>query len=150
MKEQQYQIHDYCSVVQTNTAQTLGVYGADFYQGQAAVTVNDYGEGSAYYLGGRTDQAFLEDFYQEVTQQLCIQNEWVRQGSTNVSIQSRESQQEQLAPTTYYFVMNFSEENQEVEVATTGVDLLTGKTTNQMLQLAPYEVQIIKVTAPEQ
>ena len=46
--------------------------------------------------------------------------------------------------------MNFSEENQEVEVATTGVDLLTGKTTNQMLQLAPYEVQIIKVTAPEQ
>ncbi len=51
MKEQQYQIHDYCSVVQTNTAQTLGGYGADFYQGQAAVTVNDYGEGSAYYLG---------------------------------------------------------------------------------------------------
>ncbi|MEB8417657.1 beta-galactosidase [Enterococcus casseliflavus] len=150
MKEQQYQIHDYCSVVQTNTAQTLGVYGADFYQGQAAVTVNDYGEGSAYYLGGRTDQAFLEDFYQEIIQQLRLQNEWVRQGSTNVSIQSRESQQEQLAPTTYYFVMNFSEENQEVEVATSGIDLLTGKTTNQKLQLAPYEVQIIKVTAPEQ
>ena len=46
--------------------------------------------------------------------------------------------------------MNFSEENQEVEVATSGIDLLTGKTTNQKLQLAPYEVQIIKVTAPEQ
>ena len=76
---------------------------------------------------GTDGSSLLEDFYQEVTQQLRIQNEWVRQGSTNVSIQSRESQQEQLAPTTYYFVMNFSEENQEVEVATTGVDLLTGK-----------------------
>ncbi len=97
---------------------------------------------------GTDGSSLLEDFYQ-VTQQLRIQNEWVRQGSTNVSIKVEKSAR--AAYSDYLlFCDEFFEENQEVEVATTGVDLLTGKTTNQMLQLAPYEVQIIKVTAPEQ
>lgn len=51
-----------CDVIRPTTAKTLAVYGDDFYKGVPCVTVNEVGEGKAYYLGCEPDDAFLSDF----------------------------------------------------------------------------------------
>ena len=42
-------------------ARVLAHYGADFYAGVPCVTVNDFGDGRAYYIGTQPEQAFLEE-----------------------------------------------------------------------------------------
>lgn len=42
-------------------AQVLASYGEDFYKGTPCVTVHNYGEGKAYYIGTLPEQAFLEE-----------------------------------------------------------------------------------------
>jgi beta-galactosidase len=139
-----YPVHDYCSVFETHTAEILGIYQEDFYRGQGALASNKFGKGTAYYIGARTDLDFLTSFYDEICQKLDLKNNWVIDGSVDVSIQSREKQVDESETSVYQFVMNFSEVNQKVVVATEGIDLITGNKTSSTLNLLPYEVKVIK------
>lgn len=51
-----------CDRIHVRTAKELAVYGKDFYQGEPCVTRNDYGSGTAYYIGTEPDPDFLKDF----------------------------------------------------------------------------------------
>ncbi|GAE92233.1 beta-galactosidase [Gracilibacillus boraciitolerans JCM 21714] len=44
--------------------------GADFYAGRPALTVNNFGEGKAYYIASRNDHAFQQAFYQQLADKL--------------------------------------------------------------------------------
>lgn len=46
-----YQCRQWCDVICPETAETLAVYGSEFYKGKAAITRNRYGKGVAYYIG---------------------------------------------------------------------------------------------------
>ena len=41
----------WCDIINTDGAETLACYDSEFYKGTAAITVNSYGEGKAYYVG---------------------------------------------------------------------------------------------------
>lgn len=62
----EYTCVELCDLIHPQTAEVLGVYQHDFYQGRAAITRNHYGKGQAYYLAARTDGDFLHDFYQSI------------------------------------------------------------------------------------
>ncbi|HBI63437.1 MAG TPA: hypothetical protein DDY31_19865 [Lachnospiraceae bacterium] len=38
-------------ILEPNQAEVLVRYGEDFYQGEAAITANNYGNGTVYYVG---------------------------------------------------------------------------------------------------
>ncbi len=65
-------------------------------------------------------------------------NPWVVVGHPDVSVQSRDFEEE-----SYYFVMNFSEETQIIEVAEESTDLLTGEKISKHIQLQPYGVKVL-------
>ncbi len=46
-----YNCRQWCDVICPETAETLAVYGSEFYKGKAAITKNSYGKGNAYYFG---------------------------------------------------------------------------------------------------
>lgn len=50
-----------CDVVHAESADVIARYGDDFYAGTPVVTRNVYGEGAAWYVGSRADQAFRDD-----------------------------------------------------------------------------------------
>lgn len=135
-----YEVKDYCSLLDMNQATSVGTYQKDFYANQPAVTTNQYGKGKAYFIGARTGQDFLTDFYQQLTDELQLMDEWIIEGDKDVSIQSRE-----VDGTMYYFVMNFSEEVKEIESATIGMDLVAQVNTEKRIKLNPYDVKIIRV-----
>ena len=67
-----YDIHDYCEIVHTDSAEVLATYGRDFYKGCPALTKNSFGKGQAYYLAGRAGRDFFLDFYGKLANELQI------------------------------------------------------------------------------
>jgi beta-galactosidase len=56
-------------LVHLEGAQALGVFACDYYANQPALTVNQFGQGRAYYIATQVDEALLTP----LTQQLCEQ-----------------------------------------------------------------------------
>ena len=136
--DQSFEAKDYCSLFELEGAEVLGTYTEDFYAGKPAITRNKYGQGAAYFIGARTNLDFLEYFYDELAKNKGLENAWVIKGDPDVSVQSRDFEDQ-----SYRFVMNFSEETKEIQVATACVDLLTRTTHPTTLTLAPYEVLLL-------
>ena len=59
----EYEAREFCDLIHAETATVLATYGADFYAGRPALTVNELGQGQAYYIASRNDERFLDDFY---------------------------------------------------------------------------------------
>lgn len=140
MKGKTYRTKDYDAILELATAQSLADYQRDFYQGQPAVTRNVCGKGMGYFIGPRTNLDFLTDFYQDIVDELGLNNGLVVRGNPDVSIQARDGKDQ-----SYYFVMNFSEENQEVELAKESYDLLSDTNCPTQITLKPYEVKVLTV-----
>jgi len=133
--EKQYEAFDYCAIVETHGAKVLGTYIGDFYGGSPAVTGHKYGDGAAYFIGARTNEDFLDDFYAPF-----IQNSLPITAQDGVSVQVRENDGH-----TYYFIMNFTEETKQITLEMTFEDMLR----RQMMQsgtydMKPYGVYILK------
>lgn len=134
-----YDVHDYCSIVENQAAEVLATYQDDFYAQSPSVTKHAFGKGEAYYIGARTKGDFLGAFYGSIIDSLDLANPWVEKSDPSISVQQRGEN--------HYFVMNFSEESHEIMVASEGVDLLKNESTVQHIQLAPYEVKVIRTNA---
>ena len=135
---QVFEVTDYCSLFEVKTAKTLATYTADFYQNQAAVVANLYGQGQAYYMGARTGYDYLAAFYTDLVETLGLTNQWVVLSDPDVSVQSRQSDE-----ITYHFVMNFSETDKTITVCEPTVDLLTGQAISKEIKLSPYQVSVL-------
>lgn len=101
-----YEVKELCAIIHTQGAETLGVYGDDFYKGEPAFTVNSYGKGKAYYMGASAEAAMYSDFYTELVKTANIKT--ALPGVTlpvGVEAAVREN-----GDTAYVFVQNFSGE----------------------------------------
>ena len=61
LPEKEYECGFLCDIIHAEDAQVLAAYGEDFYAGGPCVTVNEYGQGKAYYIGTQPEQDFLEE-----------------------------------------------------------------------------------------
>lgn len=135
----QYEIKDYCTILEAKEAEVLGTYMEDFYQGNPAVVKNSYGTGNAYFIGARTEQAFLDDFYGDIQKEMNLQVENEIVHEDGVSVQRRESDKH-----CYLFVMNFTEQKQSITVKEPLYDLVTEEIKQEHIELLPYEVMVLK------
>lgn len=133
-----YAVKDYAALLEVQEAEVLARYQEGFYQNEAAVTSHSFGQGTAYFIAPRTEQAFLDEFYGARVEDLHLANPLVVAGNPEVSIQSRKQ-----AGRNYHFVMNFSETVQEVTLAQGMQDLLTEEPVNETLHLQPYQVRVL-------
>ena len=133
-----YAVKDYAALLEVQEAEVLARYQEGFYQNEAAVTSHSFGQGTAYFIAPRTEQAFLDEFYEARVEDLHLANPLVVAGNPEVSIQSRKQ-----AGRNYHFVMNFSETVQEVTLAQELHDLLTDETVPNAVQLQPYQVRVL-------
>ena len=135
-----YQAYDYCSLIHAEGARVLATYGSDFYAGRPALTVNDYGQGQAYYMAARADEHFLSDFYGKLAEKLDLLRALPVELPEGVTAQLREGDGEK-----YIFVMNFNPA--PVSVALNGgayQSMTSGETVSGKLDLPEYGVEILK------
>lgn len=134
-----YTLKDYATVINRKDATIEGVYKQDFYKGTPAVTSHSYKNGKAYYIGGRLDHSFHQDFYQKLMDKLSIKPVVSVKHEKGVSVQVRQDHEKN-----YIFVMNFTEQNQVVFFDHVVKDLITGEELSGNLDVGMYEVKMFE------
>jgi beta-galactosidase len=140
-RNQSYELKDYATIIELNTANAEGLYEDDFYANTPAVTSHQFENGQTYYIGGRLEDQFHRDFYQELINQLSLEPVASVKHGQGVSVQVRQAPEKD-----FIFVMNFTEEKQPVVFESLVTDLITGEEITGELTLEKYEVRIVEKT----
>jgi len=127
-----------CEVIHLEGAKSLADYTSNFYSGSPAVTKNDFGLGSVFYIGTRLPPAVLGKVLEQATNAACIAP--VIDEKTKLEVTCRVSKSKR-----YYFIINLTEESHSVprrfEAAT---DILSGNMINPGFLLGPYDAVLIE------
>jgi len=136
---QTYEIREFCDLIHTESAETLAIYGGDFYAGMPAVTVNKFGKGSAYYLAARSNDEFLRDFYDALAEGINLEPVLKSKLPEGVTAQLRTNGQSR-----FVFLMNFNDYPATIDLANSRfTDILTGKAASKDITLEAYGVAIL-------
>jgi beta-galactosidase len=141
--EDEYTLSDLCALIHVETAEVMATYESDFYAGSPALTVNYFGEGSAYYQAGRMDVASLFDFYGRLAAHLSLKPVIDTALPRGVTAQLRSD-----GASDFVFVMNFTAEAQQVKLDAQGYsDVLSGEARSGSLELPAYGIAILRRSA---
>ena len=127
----------WCDVITPATAKTLGVYTGDFYAGTPCMTVNGYGKGRVYYLGCDLDEAAMENMAKYLCIQADIPVELYSIGGVEV-VPATDGSNDAL------FLLNHNPYPVVVPLKRTYTDMLHDRETDGVMELAPYDVAILK------
>lgn len=129
-------IKDYAEILRVNNASVLATYGQDFYKGTPVVTANNYGKGTAYYVGARIAQSKMRDIFIQMAQKVGIEYKKLPLG---VEYHKRTADGE-----SYEFYLNNTESSVVVEDVN-GTNLLNDKKVNGILELEKYEIAVVEL-----
>ncbi|MEX0775451.1 MAG: beta-galactosidase [Phycisphaeraceae bacterium] len=106
-----YPVQHYCDLlhIESKQARPLATYGHDFYAGRPAATVNNLGQGKAYYVAARTDARFIDDFIAGVAKAANLTGAIAAPTPLGVSVQKRSD-----GKTDYLFLLNFTRQQQQI------------------------------------
>ncbi len=130
-----YVCKNLCELVKPEGAETLMVYGSDFYAGRPALLRNAYGEGTVYYICADAEQGFYDDLYRILAQTAGLQGTLPGEIPVGVEASCREDDAYR-----YVFVQNFSDQMQHIELPEGEVLYGSGEKV-----LMPLEGTVIKV-----
>jgi beta-galactosidase len=124
-------------VLEPITAQVLATYGKGSYAGKAAATVNTYGNGTVIYVGTEsTSPVFYERLAVRAAQAAKLQL-----GGTlpeGVELAVRQNGDKKIV-----FLLNYTENVQEVSLDQDYQNVLTGKTEPRKVVLGPFDVRVL-------
>lgn len=128
-----------CDLLHLEGAESLAVYGRDFYAQMPAVTRNTFGEGAVFYVGTWLEENGLARVLGMASEAAGVAP--VIQEQTGLEVVCRRTDD-----CTLYFVMNFKEETCTVPALLTGhVDLLTGEPVKEGQSLKKYDVMVVRM-----
>lgn len=126
-----------CDILHLEGAEALAYYGSDFYAGTPAVTRNQYGKGSTYYVGTVLAPEALGKVLGQAAEQAGVSP--VLDGCAELEVVCRETDHGKT-----YFVLNFKPEAQPLPPFFAGkTDRLTGNVLPADHMLAQYDVVIV-------
>ncbi|WP_121664347.1 beta-galactosidase [Metabacillus litoralis] len=140
-RNESYALKDYATVLEVSNAVVEGQYKEDFYAETPAITSHKFGDGKSYYIGARLADQFHRDFYQEIIDELHLKPVRKVAHGRGVSVQVR-----QAPDRDYLFVMNFTEEKQEISFDFVAEDMLNSEMITGNVTLEKYEVRILEAT----
>lgn len=116
--------HYLCDLIHLTSdhARAVAKYGTEFYAGVPAITENQYGQGTAWYVGSRIDHDGLSHLMDEVLQTASVSG--LITTPTDLEITKRVKDGHEI-----YFVLNMRNEERQLpaELVDGWTDLLTGE-----------------------
>lgn len=135
-----YNAQDYFALVHAESAKVLAVFEDEFYAGRPALTENRYGEGRAFYVASRNEEAFTDAFLGGLVRELELETALPAELPRGVSAQSRQGEDGK-----FVFVMNFNCREVKFEIGKGHyVDILNGDKIHRKLTLPPYGVAVLQ------
>jgi beta-galactosidase len=126
----------WCDIIEPKGCQVIGVYSKDFYAGKPAMTMNQYGNGRAVYLGTMSNQPF---YYDLVTwlRNLCGLHPLLKVPDTiEVSLREKDGQR-------IFFLLNHQSSPVRLHFYKPMHDFLTGQTFTGSYDMPPHGVLVL-------
>jgi len=124
-------------ILQSEGAEVVARYAAEFYTGEAAVTVNRVGRGRVYYVGTSAEDAFYADLVARLAGELNLA--LLPPLPAGVEVCERRGQGMRLL-----VALNHTGFEQTADVGAEGTDLLGGGPCGPSVALEPYGVRLIE------
>lgn len=118
----------WCDIIKPDTAKTICTYGSEYYKGESAVTVNEYGKGRVYYVGCDLDNDAMKELVRIIAK------------SANVETVDTPNGVEVVKRDDCTIILNHNEN--EVDTKIKGVSLFDGLEFNGVLD--GYGVQFLE------
>ena len=132
-----------CERIWLSSAKSLAQYTEAFYRGDAAITLNAYGEGTAYYLGTRLDEPDLTAFFGAVAAKHGIASPLPGGAAPPLGVEVTVRVSPSGEPLLY--LLNHGDAPQTVRLlAGVHTDALSGRTFEGAATLAPRDVLILR------
>ncbi len=131
----EYKIDYVCDIIHANGASVLGEYRDDFYQGMPSVTENAYGKGKAYYVAFRNDAGLADDVCAYLCAELQIEAAAPIEPVDGVSVRKRGD---------LIFVMNFGDDEKNVCLTDSYVNVLVGETVSGDVSVAGCSYLVLR------
>jgi len=133
-----YAAREFCDLIHAEEAEVLAHYTGGFYAGRPAMTVRRYGQGEAYYVASRNDQAFHRAFLGSLIESLGLLRAIDAELPEGVTAQRRVGEQD------FVFLLNCSSAPKEVLVRESGwEDALSGTVVEGAVTLGPFGARVL-------
>ena len=125
-----------CDVIHLEGAASLADYTSNFYASSPAVTKNNFGKGTVFYIGTQLEQNGLKKVLDQVTTASGVKP--IIDTETKLEIVCRSAEDKD-----YYFILNLTGETLTLPLLFEGnTDILTGNTLTQQTLFSPYDVAL--------
>ncbi len=126
--------------LEIDTADTIGTYIDTFRKGGCVVTANNYGKGTAYYIGTELEKSGKAALYGKITADLSLPLFPIAH-KYGIEIIRRTGDNSE-----YYFIFNNNESEIYTECTDRFTDILTDETvgTDSRIKLLPMQIRVLK------
>jgi beta-galactosidase len=122
-------------------AQALGVFAHDYYANGPALTVNQYGQGRAYYLATQPVDVLLANLAKELCHEVGVES--VLQAPKGIEVTKRVRADGRAI----YFLLNHTQHAHHVLLPTgTFLSLLDGKSITAKIEVSAMNVVVVRET----
>lgn len=128
---------DWMELLVPDTAEVLASYSNPNWSGYAAVTLNNYGEGSAMYIGCLPSKSIIKDLIMYYINKIGLE---ISDSTFPIVVKSATNEK----GNNIVFYLNYSEKTQNFSINSGGVDLVTNDKVDTNLSLEPWGVAIIE------
>ena len=128
----------WCDLLELEGARPVARYGADFYKGTPAVTVNRVGKGRVYYVAASAEDAFYDDLVPRLAEDAALPLRPMLPPMVEALERTGKSG-------SVLIVVNYSGDPQTADIGVRGKCLLHKKAVGPAVELEPYGVRVIKI-----
>ncbi len=138
-KGEKYEALLLCDLMHLEGAKELAAYQEDFYADTPVITMNEYGEGRAFYVGTRSSKDFYKTFLRERMEEKGIR-------PALETPEGVEAAERLKGDASYLFVLNHNERESSFLLEEERVDVLTGVTypAGSRIRMEPKGVMLLE------
>jgi beta-galactosidase len=140
MDQKQFNCSFWSDIIHLKSAQALANFERDYYAGSPAITRNQFGKGTAFYVGTVLDQSGMDWMIDHV----CA-TAGVKPVASNLPA-GVELLRRTNGTLSWLFALNHSTEPVNLSMEGTGQDFLTGKEVTGSIELEPLGVAVISIS----
>lgn len=136
----EYSAEMLCDIMHLEGAESVSVYEEDFYKGTPVITKNHYGEGTAWYIGTRSDRNFYHRLLSDIFRNAQVQS--VMQTPEGVEAAVRENVNGKIL-----FLLNHTDVEKEISIVDNCTEMIEGRriSSGESIRLKGKDVMILRM-----
>lgn len=147
-EDRSYRVSGARALVHPAGAEVLAVYEEDFYAGCPALTRNQYGKGTVYFIASQNEDAFNRSLVEHLIKETHMESNFRAELPLGVTVRERKPISSKASAAdggkSVFFVQNFNRTKEVLDLERDYRDLETGEVYREKIELAGYQCLVLE------